>query len=543
MIFYTSITLYLPSLPLYAALRIPQSVSVGLIGLICIVYCSFGGIKAVTWSNFYHTILLLFTMLVIIVAGTIQSGGMMRIITESYQHDRLSLGHDYFRLDLSTRHTIYNTILSYTMIRLFLHGTSQMQVQSALSLSTLRKSQKSQLISATFYFGIQIIASSIGLILFVNYKDCDPYLSGEIQRQDQLLMHYILKNLASLPMMRGMFIAAIFGATLNTMSSFQSSTSAMVVEDFIKPLWFYWARGKLDDRLSALIGKCTAIVLGVICVLLTFEMDKISGLQQATTTLYGVIGIPILSAFALGTMTQVVNSKGMFAGMLVAISFGLYVFWGHVNAPVLEPSLPISAANCSQAAAAVMPKQSRQSNKMVRPTKWQNVTTRLISASVELDEPLVSSLDQATFVRDSETIVPVTESFDIAHMSYLWLPVFTMAISMAVSTVVSLLTGGSRQRIEAKYLAPSFATARQRRDDEDLLKFKSADFKNLGPPGLPKNNNNKLKYSNICDQCRACKCNVMNNGRAAPDSDKSSGIVIIPINYDSTWAAGHDKGA
>lgn len=443
MTFYSAVSLYLPSLPLNAALKIPQTVSIGLIGSICIVYSTFGGIKAVTWTNLYHSILLLAAMITIVIVGTVQSGGLGHVLNEAFDGGRMSLGTDYFRFDLTTRHTIFNTVLGYTLVRLFLHGTSQMQVQSALSLSTMRKSQASQLISAVLYLIIQIVASSIGLLLYVKYKDCDPYASGAIKRQDELIVHYVSESLGTIPALQGFFIAAIFGSTLTSMSSFQSSTSAMVVEDFIRPL-FKWYRISLSDERAATLGKLMAFTLGFTCIVLTFEMDKIHGLQQATTTLYGVVGIPIFAAFLLGALTRFINTKGMFAGMVASMAFGVYVFVSQIfNVPPLEPSLPISTSGCA-------------------PANQTPVAANLSSLS-KADNPLIVQVTIAQLVEANDygnslagdfiQMVPVA-CMSLAQMSYLWLPVFTLVIATVVSSLVSALTGGPEQEVDDKFLAP-----------------------------------------------------------------------------------------
>jgi SSS family transporter len=461
MTFYSAVSLYLPSLPLYTTLKIPQELSVGLIGLVCIVYSSVGGLKAVTWTNLYHSILLLFTMVTIIVVGTYKSGGLATVVQVSYDAGRFSLGQDYLQLDLTTRHTIFNTLAGYTLVRLFLHGTSQMQVQSALSLSSMRKSQLSQLLSAIFYLIIQIVASAIGLVLLVNYKDCDPYLNGEISRQDELLMHYLHKSLGSIPLLQGMFIAAIFGSTLTTMSSYLSSTSSMLVEDFVRPVHsFIWGTGqqkKLTDGASAQIGKLTSILLGLLCVLLTFEMSKISGLQQATTTMYGVIGMPILSAFILGTCTKFVNGPGMFAGMLASMSFGVYVFVAHLtDRPHLEPSLPISMAGCSQQTI----DHWHQSNSSA------NVLMSLFGD--DDDDDIFEG--QESLVEPKQVHLEPVEPFKLSHMSYLWLPFFTMVISVTVASLVSVCTGGLNQTVDERYLAPKLKGGKLAAKTKDRLK-------------------------------------------------------------------------
>lgn len=460
MTFYSAVALYLPSLPLYAALGIPQTLSIGLVGCICIVYCTFGGIKAVTWTNLYHTILLMVAMGAVIIAGLPKSGGLLRVLETSYEGGRMSLGDSFLSWDLTTRHTIFNTLLGYTLVRVFLHGTSQMQVQSALSLSSMRRSQMSQLLSALFYFLLQAIASAIGLLLYVHYKDCDPYANGEIKRQDELMVHYVSQVLDNIPAMQGIFIAAIFGSTLTAMSSFQSSTSAMVVEDFVRPI-YRWLGLPLSDELAANLGKLMAFLLGLTCIGLTFEMERISGLQQATTTLYGVIGIPIFSAFVLGVGTRFVNTCGMFAGMLAAILFGVYVFVCHIfGRPPLEPSLAISTAGC-------------------RPDRFLNATTGahlLGQVAAAAGQPAVVLIEAA----ETESV-----AFSLAQMSYLWLPFLNMIIATVVASIVSILTGGSRQEVDEKYLAPIFGAPPRLDEKKDRLRAalegKEGSFGSLRP--------------------------------------------------------------
>jgi len=495
MLFYSAITLYLPSLPLHATLGVPQTVSIGLVGSICIVYSSFGGIKAVTWTNLYHTILLLLSMMSILVIGCWKCGGPAKLLADSYQGGRLSLGDQFWHLDLTTRHTVYNTLFGYTLVRLFLHGTSQMQIQSALSLSTMRRSQASQLLSACIYFLIQIMASSIGLVLYVSYRDCDPFLSGDIKRQDELLVHYVSSQLAKsgVPAIQGLFLAATFGSTLTAMSSFQSSTSAIVVEDFFKPIWslIKGDKGQLSDERAATVGKVAAIFLGFACILLTFQMDKISGLQQASTTLYGVVGAPILATFLLGTLSRKVNSFGMFCGLISAICFGTWVFVSQLSrAHPLEASLSISTSGCSQSSNFKGPQLDKvgqvllvgpNSNNQTGTTNFGGSQNLTVLTDGELDDQVkivsdfqlseLLGLDENSTPEDLRELQQEGDALQLmltfkqlTEMSYLWLPVFTLTITVLVAFFMSWLSRpaagpwwSSKQCVDDKLLAPFLA--------------------------------------------------------------------------------------
>lgn len=508
MLFITSIALYLPSLPLLHSLGIPQKFSIGLVGLICSIYGSFGGLKAVTWCNVYHTLLLLISTLAILVLGTWHCGGIQRVLSESYQGERLSVGPDYWRLDLSTRHTLYNTLLSYPIIRLFLHGTNQMQVQSALSLSSMRKSQMSQLLAALINFLIQVVASAIGLVLYVTYRDCDPFISGTIRRQDELLVHYVSSKLSQtfqIPAIQGLFLASICGATLTAMSSFQSSISAMIVEDFIKPVWIYFelsdnsskltassnqkedpslidsrsstllssnlsfdqGKGKqwqwrclppLNEQLAASLSKFVALLLGLMCIMITHEMDKLHGFSQATTTLYGVIGAPILATFLCGALfsRRYISSGGMFIGLMCSISFGLWVFLNQIShSQPLEPALGVSIQGCPRSLGVLANSTEmslpwlKKHNIIYKEKQQQQDHLTLLLTDGELDDKvqIIDLWDMSEVGKNNKTHQvnqirgwSMKKSLDqLTRMSYLWLPMFTFSISVFVALLMSLI--------------------------------------------------------------------------------------------------------
>lgn len=53
-----------------------------------------------------------------------------------------------------------------------------------------------------------------GLLLYDQYRDCDPRAAGIISRDDQLLPLYVLETGSNIPGLPGLFIAGVFGAAL-----------------------------------------------------------------------------------------------------------------------------------------------------------------------------------------------------------------------------------------------------------------------------------------------------------------------------------------
>lgn len=78
-----------------------------------------------------------------------------------------------------------------------------------------------------------------GLSIYTKYRECDPLNSGRITSNDQLMPLYVMDTLSKYPGIPGLFIAGIFSAGLSTISATVNSLSAVILEDYIKPLYRY----------------------------------------------------------------------------------------------------------------------------------------------------------------------------------------------------------------------------------------------------------------------------------------------------------------
>lgn len=422
MTLYNSVVLYLPSLSLQSILGISDTISIGAVGASCLLYCTLGGIKAVIWTDFFQAGLMFLAMICIGVGGALEVGGFSHLIEVNRAGGRLSLDH-FFQLDLSTRHTIFTLSTGAVIINVFMNGANQIQVQRALSLPSLRQAQWSQLLAAIFTLLISFVCSFLGLILYANYKDCDPFLDHQIDKRDAILIYYISSHLSNLPGLRGMFVAGIFAATLSTLSSFQNSMSALLLEDFIKP-----ARSKpMGEKSVTRLSKCIALGFGLACIGLTFVVGRISGLLQVVYTLFGSLGSPFIGAFFMGMLTRFTNTLGITLGMLSGFALGIYVqLYQTFYLPPLEPTRHLSTSGCANFN-----------------------TSNIISQSI------LSQKSTASHEGIHQQLV---------HMSYLWVPAITLTITMLVSALVSLPSGGLQQQVEDKYLAGWLHTKKVKSD-------------------------------------------------------------------------------
>lgn len=357
------------------------------------------------------------SVICIAVGGVIEVGGLSKLIEINEANGRFDLN-NYFSFDLNTRHTIYTILTGNLICNIFMNGSSQIQVQRALSLPTLRLAQWSMLLSGIFVAVITGSCSFLGLILTANYADCDPSSSGQVQKPDAMIFHYLTTHLLDVPGLRGLFVAGIFAATLSTLSSFQNSMSALMLEDFIKPCLNNYNR-PLSGKWETLLSRVIALLFGLACIGLSFVVGKFSGLLQIALTLYGSFGTPVLSAFFLGMLTRFTNTVGFMCGMMSGFAFGVFVqVYQTFYLETLKPTMSLSMAGCSAL--------SNATHLMIAPNSVQ--TSALLAESVS------NNMEQ------------------FLSMSYLWLPVFVMIITCTIATVVSIATDGLNQEVDDDYL-------------------------------------------------------------------------------------------
>lgn len=54
----------------------------------------------------------------------------------------------------------------------------------------------------------------LGLLMYAKYADCDPFTTGQVSKNDQLLPYYVMDVAAQVPGLSGLFIAGVVSAAL-----------------------------------------------------------------------------------------------------------------------------------------------------------------------------------------------------------------------------------------------------------------------------------------------------------------------------------------
>ena len=259
---------------------------------------------------------------------------------------------------------------------------------------------------------MSIITSLTGLVIYANFWKCDPIIDKHITSKDQLVPYYVIKSLSQYPGLSGLFVAGIFSGSLSSVSSFVNSLAAVTLEDYVKPYFF---KGKIvNEKTSAKISKSLALLFGLLGVTLTYPIEQMAGLLQASLTIFGVVGGPLLLLFTLGMCCCWCNSKGALIGFFTSLFISLWIGFGSLFYVKPPSPLPLSTEECIY-------------------------TTNLTVKSTGNDDV-----------------------FFIYKISYLWYGGFSLAIGLIVALIISYLTGGTKEVVNDDLLAPCIRRKTQR---------------------------------------------------------------------------------
>ncbi|XP_033645281.1 sodium-coupled monocarboxylate transporter 1-like [Asterias rubens] len=343
MVMYMGIVIYAPALALNAVTGLSLWGAVLATGLVCTVYTTVGGMKAVLWTDVFQTCVMMAGFLAIIIEGSSRLGGVGNVWTIAEEGGRIDFWN--FDFDPTIRHTFWSIVIggSFTWCTTF--GVNQSQVQRYMSTGSSTKATIALFMAA---FGMVLVVSSAcfsGLVMYSFYADkqCDPYSSNKVDQTDQLIPYFMLELFGSIPGLPGLFTSAVFSAALSTVSSGLNSLAAVTAEDMVKPCF-----PRMSQSRYTLTTKLIGLGFGLLCILMAYVTSLLNqGVLQLALSLFGITGGPLLGLFSLGLFFPWSNSKGAATGLICGLSFAFWVGIGAIIYPPYAYKPPLITSGCN----------------------------------------------------------------------------------------------------------------------------------------------------------------------------------------------------
>ncbi|KAB7494286.1 Sodium-coupled monocarboxylate transporter 1 [Armadillidium nasatum] len=384
---------------------ISQMVKMGLYLGICLytpsLALSTGGAKAVVYTDVVQTLIMFIGILVVVIVVCIELGGVGAVFDIAENGGRIEI----FNFDMSpfARHTFISVQVLGLYFITSVVGISQPQFQR-LNSYVLCFSLDFVILWSLFYF--------TGLVAYAAYADCDPLATKQIEKADQIVPFLVADKLKHLPGMAGLFVAAVYGGVLSTVSSQANAFAALIWEDFLcNWIWFRKNIGISATNVTRLLSAFA----GLMGVGLAFIVARLGTIFQVTYSVSGALIGPLDGLFITAISAPWVNKKGAFVGFVTSFLFNVWLLIGQmVYETGKTANLPLSTSGC--------------------PEELLNLTLQSNNMNDTLILEVTTTYENLNF-----------EAKDKGHLlmydiSYCYIGTIGILIVFIVSTLVSILT-------------------------------------------------------------------------------------------------------
>jgi len=380
-------------------------------GVICTIYTTIGGIKAVIWTDVFQAIIMFCGLIYVTVSGIMVTSGSS-VIQVSKRWGRLN----FFEFDPNPtkRLNFYACIFGEAFTAAGVFGYIQAGVQRYANLPTIKQAKWSSFATIPGHITMNVVSSFVGLIVFTFYTNlgCDPFRAKYIPSPNHILPYFMATEIA-IPALTGLFLACLISSSLSTASSSLNASAANTWEDLLK----YWFPDISEDRKSFWL-KALVAGYGVIAILVALAVTLFTGIiDQIIMTISSCLQGPASGLFFIGAFIPWVNWKGASVGGISGFLFGLWLVIGSFYSEAHWQPLPTNTDNCTAQV-------------------FQNISDTLTTTSFNL-------LGTTTPVING-TLGAVPEITGIARLynvSFLWKRQVVAAFTIGVSLIVSLITG------------------------------------------------------------------------------------------------------
>lgn len=320
---------YAPALALQQATGLPLEFSILATGILTTLYTMMGGMKAVIWTDVMQFVVLAGGQVLIVwtAIGKIP-GGVKEVweVASTYGQPLPKA-----TLDPSVNYSWASILIGGAVLNLVQMATDQVSVQRYMTARDLKTAQRGLWYKLAAVIPVIGLFYATGSVLRTYYNHApDPVAAGTI-KADQLLPWFVVHELPT--GMAGVLIAAIFAASMSTISAGLNSLASATMVDFQQRL----TRKELpkDDQ-QIFQARLWTLLYGILVIGLAFV---VSGLQESlvesTNKFIGLAGGPILALFIAGIFIRHIGASPALWGAV--FGFAISVF---VNFPVFDKSQP-----------------------------------------------------------------------------------------------------------------------------------------------------------------------------------------------------------
>jgi SSS family transporter len=325
--FSTGVTVYGISLVLMVCLDIPfWAAAIGL-GVVTVIYDTFGGMKAVVLSDVIQMVLLVCAVFLAIFFAINLIGGWGELFNYAPKDRLVAIDFSSHGLGDGKDFAFWPMLFGGLFLYMSYYGTDQSQVQRELSTKSIDDTNQSLFLNGLLRFPLVISYCFLGICLAA-YAIKNPEFIQSLPLNDSQEPNY---NLA-VPMfvlqqfpagLVGLVMVGLFAAAMSSLDSVINSLSAVSLRDVVQRVFVK----DMTVEKEVIWSRALTVFWGVLCVGFAFYVENIAdSIIVAVNKIGSLTNGSILGVFLLGLLTKRGNSTGAIVGMILGVLFNL-VLW------------------------------------------------------------------------------------------------------------------------------------------------------------------------------------------------------------------------
>src|SRR6266705_707507 len=295
------------------------------------IYTTFGGIKAVIWTDLIQASIMIGSALIALALLYFAIPGGWHEIVQRHGPFQVSdlittgldpakHGWDQVKSMFETEYTIFAGLIGAAFITMGTHGTDQDMVQRMLTAPDIRRRRRSLMCSALADIQIELTFLSIGLLLWVYYQaHPDPTLP---KTPNETFCHFILYEM---PVgIRGLLIAGIFATAMGSLSTALNALATSFTRDWYEP----YINPEATDEQSLRAVRWATVWFSVLMIIVASTTAYLVIVHPTVRIIPIVLGIfgytygSLLGVFFAGMLTK---ARGNDRGNIIAMIVGFTV--------------------------------------------------------------------------------------------------------------------------------------------------------------------------------------------------------------------------
>jgi SSS family solute:Na+ symporter len=281
-------------------------------GMVTIVYTSFGGLRSVVLTDVVQTFILLAGGILALILIIRQMGGVTDVIPSEWPEQWA--GWVFF--DTKVRVSFLTAVIATFSWHVCTAGSDQMAIQRYLATQDARTARRMYLSSVISNVLVFILLAFLGIALYAYFEKNPQSLAPGMTVFDEADLLFPRFIVIGLPAgFSGLVLAGLLAASMSSLSSGINSSALSIIRDFI----LRFRKEEVSETDQVRLAKIISFAIGVIIVLLSFLISHVRGnLLELSYKTINLLTAPLFVPFFMAMFVPRAKPSATFAGTLAS---------------------------------------------------------------------------------------------------------------------------------------------------------------------------------------------------------------------------------